>query len=60
MLNAFTAAQVTDLGEQRLADNVVGAALVVIAALVTLVGSRLMEAGHHGDATTDPPQASPA
>lgn len=60
MLNAFTAAQATDLGEQRLADNLVGAALVVIAALVTFVGSRLMGAHHEGEATTEPPQASPA
>lgn len=59
MLNGFTAAQVTDFGTQRLADNVVGAVLVIVAAAVTLVGSRLMSAHRTGDAT-DAPQASPA
>lgn len=58
MLNAFTATQATDFGKQRLADNVVGAALVIIAAVVTLVGSRLMS--RHHDSTTDVPKASPA
>ena len=42
MLNAFTTAQVTDFGDQRLVDNVVGAALVLAAALVTLVASRVL------------------
>ena len=42
MLNAFTTAQVTDFGDQRLVDNVVGAALVLTAALVTLVASRVL------------------
>lgn len=59
MLNAFTTAQATDYGKQRLADNVVGAVLVTIAALLTLLGSRLMTR-HRGGAPTDEPQASPA
>lgn len=42
MLNAFTTAQVTEFGDQRLVDNVVGAALVLTAALVTLVASRVL------------------
>lgn len=42
MLNAFTTAQVTNFGDQRLADNVVGAALVLTAALVTLIASRVL------------------
>lgn len=59
MLNAFTAAQVTDFGEQRLADNLIGAILVIIAAAITFVGSRLMGARLRGD--SDPaPSPSPA
>lgn len=60
MLNAFTAAQVTDFGEQRFVDNLVGAGLVIIAAVVTLVGSRVMSARSGSDAGADVPQPSPA
>ena len=60
MLNAFTATQVTDFGEQRFVDNLVGAGLVIVAAVVTLVGSRLMAARAGSDPTPEVPQASPA
>ena len=40
-LNAFTFTEASNLGEQRLVDNLVGAALVVAAGVVTLLASRL-------------------
>ncbi|MBU3701980.1 MAG: hypothetical protein FGM58_08040 [Acidimicrobiia bacterium] len=60
MLNAFTSAQVTDFGAQRVADNLVGAILVIIAAAITFVGSRLMGARRRGDSSVEAPRASPA
>lgn len=57
MLNAFTATQVTDFGKQRVVDNVVGAALVVIAMLITLGGSRVMakhNSGHGSGGAVQP------
>lgn len=60
LLNAFTTAQATSFGDQRLVDNAVGAALVIIATVVTLVAGRLMK----GRVTIEPalniPGASPA
>lgn len=41
MLNAFTATQATDFGSQRLVDNVVGSVLVIAAAVITMVGTRI-------------------
>lgn len=60
MLNAFTAAQATDLGDQRLVDNLAGAALVILAAAVTFIGARLMGARRGDDSIPEMPQASPA
>lgn len=60
LLNAFTAAQVTKFGDQRFVDNAVGAALVIIATLVTVGAGRLMK-GHVAIApAADVPDASPA
>ncbi len=42
-LNAFSSPQASDLGKQRLVDNLVGAALVILAALITLAASHLAE-----------------
>lgn len=61
-LNAFSVTQAANLGEQRLVDNVVGAVLVIAAALVTLGASRLQRR-HDADADGAPPlpsDASPA
>ncbi len=55
-LNAFTFKQAADLGEQRFVDNLVGALLVIAAALITLGASRLV-VKRGGDTT--PPDASP-
>ena len=55
-LNAFTFKQAADLGEQRFVDNLVGAVLVIAAALITLGASRLV--AKRGSAPT-PPDASP-
>jgi Na+-transporting methylmalonyl-CoA/oxaloacetate decarboxylase gamma subunit len=60
LLNADTTNQVTILGKQRLGDTLVGAVLVILAALITLGMSRLV-----GHKTTSPqpvsaPPASPA
>lgn len=53
MLNAFTTTQATDFGKQRLADNLAGAALVLIATAITLAGSRLMAKRHQHDEGAD-------
>lgn len=60
-LNAFTSAQAANFGEQRLVDNVVGAALVIAAALIALGASRF-DRSRHGDAEPPamPADASPA
>ena len=42
-LNAFSFDQANDLGEQRLGDNLVGAGLVILAALITLAASRIAQ-----------------
>ena len=62
MMNAFTATQATDLGRQRLIDNVVGSVLVIAATLVTIVGSKIAErpTGDGSDAPTPTPPTSPA
>lgn len=53
-LNAFTTNGAITLGEQRLGDNLVGAALVILAALITLGASRISERHHgSGGAPTD-------
>lgn len=59
-LNAFSSTQAVNFGEQRVIDNVVGAALVIAAALITLGASRL--GGQRGSGETPPssPDASPA
>ena len=60
LLNAFTTAQATSFGDQRLVDNAVGAVLVIIATFVTLGAGRLMK-GHVTIAPAmDVPDASPA
>lgn len=60
LLNAYTSAQATNFGDQRVIDNAVGAALVILATLVTIAAGRVMK----GHATVDPPagvlDASPA
>ncbi len=60
LLNAFTTSQATSFGDQRVIDNAVGAALVIIATLVTLAAGRIMK----GRITIAPPMdlsdASPA
>lgn len=60
-LNAFSFSQAENFGEQRVIDNVVGAVLVVAAALITLGASRL-DRNRHGDdePASMPPDASPA
>lgn len=40
-LNAFTVGEAAGLGKARLIDNAVGAVLVILAALITLVASRI-------------------
>lgn len=57
MLNAYTTNQVISLGKQRLTDNVVGAVLVIVAALVTIGAARILG---HGEAPSDPAVAPPA
>jgi hypothetical protein len=59
LLNAFTTSQAAEFGEQRVIDNVVGAALVVIAALFTLVASRYMDRNTLPEASTDELVTSP-
>lgn len=59
-LNAFTFKQAADIGEQRLVDNLVGAALVIAAMLITLGASRLAAKHGIGGTPTDPPSAAPA
>lgn len=58
-LNSFTVGQAAGLGTARLIDNAVGAVLVVVAALITLVGSRLYARQHPRDPMA-PIAASPA
>ncbi|MGI9116499.1 MAG: FUSC family protein [Gaiellales bacterium] len=53
-LNAFSLHEASNFGEQRAVDNVVGAVLVIAAALITLGASRL--AGERGSG--DPPPMS--
>lgn len=60
LLNAYTTAQAGDLGRQRLVDNLVGAALVVAAALVTLVAGRIMARDDDHDEVAADPAPSPA
>jgi hypothetical protein len=57
LLNAYTTNQVTTVGKQRLGDNLVGAVLVILAALITLGMSRVR--GAKG-ASTEPVAAPPA
>lgn len=59
-LNAFSSAQAANFGEQRLVDNVVGAILVIAAALITLGADRLGWQRGAGDPPAMPPDASPA
>lgn len=60
LLNGFTTAQATKFGDQRLVDNAVGAALVVIAMLVTIGAGRLMKGRVDVAPAMDVPDASPA
>ena len=60
MLNAYTTNQVISLGKQRLADNVAGALLVVVAALITLGASRILGRGETSEEPAVAPPASPA
>ena len=60
LLNAFTTAQATSFGDQRLVDNAVGAALVIAATVVTLVAGRLMKGRVTIAPAIDVPGASPA
>ena len=59
LLNAYTTSQVAQFGRARLVDNLVGALLVVLAALVTVGASRLAKGSTDADATTSPAVASP-
>lgn len=59
LLNAFTTSQAAEFGKQRVIDNVVGAGLVVIAALVTLIASRYMDRNTLPETSTDESVASP-
>lgn len=43
LLNAYTTSNVAQLGRARLADNLIGAALVTLAALITLGASKLSQ-----------------
>ena len=58
-LNAFTVGEAAGLGRARLVDNTVGAVLVLVAALITLVASRAYDRRHPADPTAPIP-ASPA
>jgi hypothetical protein len=58
-LNAFTVEGAADLGKARLIDNLVGAVLVILAALITLAASRLYERRYPTDPNA-PIAASPA
>lgn len=46
LLNAFSTTQARNFGEQRLIDNVIGSALVILAAGITLVTARIGHGGH--------------
>jgi hypothetical protein len=59
LLNAFTTSQAAEFGKQRVIDNAVGAGLVVIAALFTLIASRYMDKRTPTEISTDAPAASP-
>ena len=54
MLNAFTTAQATKFGEQRLVDNLVGAALVLVAALITIGGTHVMNSRMSSTSIVEP------
>jgi hypothetical protein len=58
-LNAFTVEGAAGLGRARLIDNVAGAVLVILAALITLAGSRLYARRFPEDPNA-PIEASPA
>ena len=58
-LNAFTVGEAAGLGKARLIDNAVGAALVFVAALITLVASRWYSKKFPADPNA-PVKASPA
>ncbi len=49
LLNAYTTSQVAHLGRARLTDNLVGAAAVVVAALLALGASKLIKQDEAGD-----------
>jgi hypothetical protein len=55
-LNATTFTQVGQLGEQRLIDNVIGGALVLIASAAAITYSRCVT--HHGHADDTDPEAT--
>ncbi|MGI9186652.1 MAG: FUSC family protein, partial [Gaiellales bacterium] len=59
-LNAFSFHQAADLGEQRLVDNLVGAALVIAAALITLGASRVAQKAGIGPSSGSPVDAPTA
>jgi MFS family permease len=59
-LNAFSSNQAVNFGEQRVLDNVVGAALVIAAALITLGASRLAAKRGSGETPSSSPGTSPA
>ena len=58
-LNSFTVGEAAGLGKARLIDNTVGAVLVLLAAVITLGGSRLYARRFPADATAPIP-TSPA
>ncbi len=45
LLNAYTMSAASDIGKQRLVDNLVGAALVIVAAGITIGAGRLKSTG---------------
>lgn len=58
-LNAFSFNEAANFGEQRLVDNVVGAALVIAAALITLGASRLDRRRDRDEPPSLPPPTPP-
>ena len=60
LLNAYTTSQVAQFGRARLIDNLVGAGLVVLAALITLGASHLTKGSDATPADVAPAAPSPA
>lgn len=59
-LNAFSFTQADNVGEQRLVDNLVGAALVILATLITLAAGRIADKQHPDGGEPVPMAGAPA